>query len=61
MARFDAARQVLERAIAERAFPGGIVEVGTDRDVLWRFAAGHAQLRRGSPSSATTPSTTWRR
>jgi CubicO group peptidase (beta-lactamase class C family) len=40
MARFDAARHVLERAIADRAFPGAIVEVGTDRDVLWRFATG---------------------
>ena len=50
MARFDAARQVLERAIAERAFPGGIVEVGTDRDVLWRFAAGTLSYDAGSPS-----------
>jgi CubicO group peptidase (beta-lactamase class C family) len=50
MARFDAARQVLERAIAERAFPGGIVEVGTDRDVLWRFAAGALSYDAGSPS-----------
>jgi serine-type D-Ala-D-Ala carboxypeptidase len=40
MARFDAARHVLEHAIAERAFPGAIVEVGTDRDVLWRCAVG---------------------
>jgi CubicO group peptidase (beta-lactamase class C family) len=40
MARFDAARHVVEHAIAERAFPGAIVEVGTDRDVLWRCAAG---------------------
>jgi CubicO group peptidase (beta-lactamase class C family) len=40
MARFDAARHVLQRALADRAFPGAIVEVGTDRDVLWRFACG---------------------
>jgi CubicO group peptidase (beta-lactamase class C family) len=40
MARFDAARHVLERAIADRAFPGAVVEVGTDRDVIWRCAAG---------------------
>lgn len=50
MARFDAARQVLERAVAERAFPGGIVEVGTDRDVLWRFAAGTLTYDAGSPA-----------
>jgi len=50
MARFDAARQVLERAIGERAFPGAIVEVGTDRDVLWRFAGGTLSYAAGSPS-----------
>jgi CubicO group peptidase (beta-lactamase class C family) len=49
MARFDAARHVLEHAIAERAFPGAIVEVGTDRDVLWRFAAGTLAYDAGSP------------
>ena len=49
MARFDAARHVLEHAIAERAFPGAIVEIGTDRDVLWRFAAGTLSYDEGSP------------
>jgi CubicO group peptidase (beta-lactamase class C family) len=49
MARFDAARHVLERAIDERAFPGAIVEVGTDRDVLWRFATGTLAYDAGSP------------
>ena len=48
MARFDAARHVLERAIAERACPGGIVEVGTDRDVLWRHAAGRLTYDAGA-------------
>jgi CubicO group peptidase (beta-lactamase class C family) len=49
MARFDAARHVLERAIDERAFPGAIVEVGTDRDVLWRAAVGTLAYDSGSP------------
>lgn len=49
MARFDAARSVLERAIDERAFPGAVVEVGTDRDVLWRFATGTLAYDAGSP------------
>jgi len=49
MARFDAARYLLERAIAERAFPGAIIEVGTDRDVLWRFAAGSLSYDAGAP------------
>jgi CubicO group peptidase (beta-lactamase class C family) len=48
MARFDAARHVLERAIAERAFPGAIVEVGTGREVLWRCAAGTLSYDAGS-------------
>ena len=49
MARFDAARHVLERAIEEGAFPGAIVEVGTDRDVLWRFACGALTFEAGAP------------
>jgi CubicO group peptidase (beta-lactamase class C family) len=48
MARFDAARYVLERAIADRAFPGAIVEVGTDRDVIWRCAAGTLSYEPGA-------------
>lgn len=38
--RFDAARQVLERAIAERAFPAAVIEVGTAGEPLWRQAFG---------------------
>jgi CubicO group peptidase (beta-lactamase class C family) len=38
--RFSAARQVLERAIAERAFPAGVIEVGTAGEPLWRQAFG---------------------
>jgi serine-type D-Ala-D-Ala carboxypeptidase len=38
--RFDAARQVLERAIAERAFPAAVIEVGTSGQPLWRRAFG---------------------
>lgn len=49
MGRFDAAQHVVERAISERAFPGGIVEVGTERDVLWRFASGTLTYDAGSP------------
>ncbi len=49
MGRFDAARYLLERAIAERAFPGAVIEVGTDRDVLWRLAAGGLSYDAGAP------------
>ena len=38
--RFAAAQQVLERAIAERAFPGAVIEVGTSGEPLWRRAFG---------------------
>jgi CubicO group peptidase (beta-lactamase class C family) len=38
--RFDAARQVLERAIVERAFPAAVIEVGTAGAPLWRQAFG---------------------
>ncbi len=37
---FDLARQVISRALAERAFPAAVVEVGTATDVLWREAFG---------------------
>jgi len=50
MERFAAARHVVERAIEEGAFPGAVVEVGTDRDVLWRFASGALTYERGAPA-----------
>jgi len=39
--RFARARQLLNDAVAARAFPGACVEVGTTRDVLWRESVGH--------------------
>jgi CubicO group peptidase (beta-lactamase class C family) len=38
---FDAARQVLREAIARRAFPAAVVEVGHARGPIWREAFGH--------------------
>jgi CubicO group peptidase (beta-lactamase class C family) len=38
--RFDAAQQVLERAIVERAFPAAVIEIGTSGEPLWRRAFG---------------------
>jgi serine-type D-Ala-D-Ala carboxypeptidase len=38
--RFVAARRVLDQAIAERAFPAAVIEVGTAGQVLWRQAFG---------------------
>ena len=37
---FGAAREVLEKAIAERAFPAASIEVGTVSQILWRDAFG---------------------
>ena len=37
---FAAAREVLQRAVAARAFPAAVVEVGTDSQPLWREAFG---------------------
>ena len=37
---FPAARRVLEQAIAERAFPAAVIEVGHAGQVLWRHAFG---------------------
>jgi CubicO group peptidase (beta-lactamase class C family) len=38
--RFVAARRVLDQAIAERAFPAAVIEVGTAGQILWRQAFG---------------------
>lgn len=37
---FAAARRILQRAIAERAFPAAVVEVGNSHQSLWREAFG---------------------
>jgi CubicO group peptidase (beta-lactamase class C family) len=38
--RFVAARRVLDQAIAARAFPAAVIEVGTAGQILWRQAFG---------------------
>ena len=38
--KFQAARSVLERAIAGRVFPAATVEVGSSADILWQDAFG---------------------
>jgi CubicO group peptidase (beta-lactamase class C family) len=53
---FAAARQVLERAIANRAFPAAVVEVGTAHQSLWREAFGHLSF---APTAAETREDTW--
>jgi CubicO group peptidase (beta-lactamase class C family) len=46
---FPAARQVLQRAVAERAFPAAVVEVGRSTRVLWSEAFGTLSFDTDSP------------
>jgi CubicO group peptidase (beta-lactamase class C family) len=50
-ARFVLAREVLQRAIAERAFPAAVVEVGRSNEVLWREAFGRLSFDADAPST----------
>jgi len=52
---FAAARQLLERAVADKAFPAAVVEVGTAHQPLWHEAFGH--LTFDSNSAATRDDT----
>jgi len=47
--RFPGARRVLEEAIAERAFPAAVIEVGSTGQMLWRQAFGRLTF---DPSAA---------
>jgi CubicO group peptidase (beta-lactamase class C family) len=51
--KFPAAQRVLERAIADRAFPAAVIEVGTAGALLWRQAFGTLTYDAGS--AAATP------
>jgi CubicO group peptidase (beta-lactamase class C family) len=53
--KFDPARALLTGGVASRAFPAAAIEVGTDREVLWREAFG--SLYYDSSTPATTPDT----
>lgn len=46
--RFDAARLVLEQAIADRAFPAAVIEVGNAGQMRWRQAFGRLTYDRDS-------------
>jgi CubicO group peptidase (beta-lactamase class C family) len=48
---FAAARQILQQAIADRAFPAATIEVGTSHQPLWREAFGRLTFE---PDSAPT-------
>ena len=48
-ARFTDARELLRRAVAERAFPAAVVEVGRSNDVLWREAFGRLSFDADAP------------
>ena len=46
---FAAARQILQQAIADRAFPAAVIEVGNSRQPLWRESFGHLTFDPQSP------------
>jgi CubicO group peptidase (beta-lactamase class C family) len=48
---FGAARAVLERALADRAFPAAVIEVGTPSQSLWRHALGRLTFDAASPAA----------
>lgn len=45
---FAAARRVLEQAVADKAFPAAVVEVGTAHQPLWQQAFGHLSFQPGA-------------
>ena len=49
MPSFAAARAVIARAIADRAFPAAVIEVGTATQPLWREAFGALTYDPGAP------------
>jgi CubicO group peptidase (beta-lactamase class C family) len=53
--RVERARQVISAALADRAFPAAVVEVGTATDVLWREPFG--RLSYDADSAATREDT----
>ena len=46
---FAAARRILQQAIAERAFPAAVIEVGNSRQPLWRESFGRLTFDPESP------------
>ena len=46
---FAAARQILQQAIAEHAFPAAVIEVGNSRQPLWRESFGRLTFEPESP------------
>jgi CubicO group peptidase (beta-lactamase class C family) len=48
---FTAARELLERGIADKAFPAAVVEVGTAHQPLWRQAFGQLSFEPPAPTT----------
>ena len=53
---FGAARRLLQQAVADRAFPAAVVEVGTAHQPLWREAFGRLSFE---PTAAVTREDTY--
>jgi len=48
---FAAARQILQQAVADRAFPAAVIEVGHSRQPLWRESFGRLTFDPEAPST----------
>jgi CubicO group peptidase (beta-lactamase class C family) len=48
---FAAARRLLEQAVADKAFPAAVVEVGTAHQPLWQQAFGHLSFQSDATST----------
>src|ERR1019366_9491108 len=53
---YDTMRAVLDHAVADSAFPGAFVMVGTHDRIIAKYGAGHLDW---SPSPVPTESTMW--
>ena len=49
---FAAIGRLVADAIAQRVFPGAVIEVGTSAEVAWREASGHVTYEPGAPAVA---------
>jgi CubicO group peptidase (beta-lactamase class C family) len=53
MSAYDAARRVVERAIASRVFPAATIDVGDGGESLWADAVGTLTFEPSAPAAAT--------
>ncbi len=50
--RFSTATRVLEQAVAQKAFPAAVIEIGDATGPLWRQAFGRLRFEADAPATA---------